>query len=131
MSSVGKFYEKLAADPDLQKQLQAATAAAAEQAIVGIAGTQGFAFTVEELRSHVASQVEELSEEDLAKVAGGTGPGGLMPMRAASFMNQIGLMTGGGLMMGSGLMAGGGIVPEPGYAMNDRRCDSRCKCDLQ
>jgi predicted ribosomally synthesized peptide with nif11-like leader len=121
MSSVGKFYEKLAADQDLQKQLQAAAAAAAEQAIVGVAGTQGFTFTVEELRSHVASQVEELSEDDLAKVAGGTGPGGPMLMRAASFMNQIGLMTGGGLM------AGGGLMPEADFAMNDKRCDSRCR----
>ena len=120
MSGVAKFYEKLAADQGLQKQLQAATAAAAEQAIVGVAGTQGFTFTVDELRSHVASQVEELNEEDLVRVTGGTGPGGPMTTQT-SFLNRIGLMTGGGLM------AGGGLLPGGGYVMNDKRCDSRCR----
>jgi predicted ribosomally synthesized peptide with nif11-like leader len=112
MSLVGKFYEKLAADQDLQKQLQAATAAAAEQAIVGVAGTQGFTFTVEELRSHVASQVEELSEEDLATVSGGSGLGGRMLMQA-SFMNRLGLLTGGGLLAGGGLSH-----PDSGFVMD-------------
>lgn len=103
MSSVGKFYEKLAADQDLQKQLQAATAAAAEQAIVGVAGTQGFTFTVEELRSHVASQVEELNEDDLAKVAGGAGLGG-PGLLQSPFLHHIGLMTGGSVLPGRAVL---------------------------
>jgi predicted ribosomally synthesized peptide with nif11-like leader len=102
VSSVGDFYQKLAADQDLRKQLQVATAAAAEQAVMAVAASLGFTFTVDEWRSHVASQSEELSDEDLAKVSGGVGIGNALVTRA-SFVDQVGLITGAGLRAGTGL----------------------------
>jgi len=102
--NVARFYQKLAADGDLQKELQATTAAAAEQAVVTVAAKKGFAFSLDELRAHLAAQVQDLNEEDLAQVAGGVGQfGGL----GGPFVARIGLMMGSGstVFMGDGLAA--------------------------
>jgi predicted ribosomally synthesized peptide with nif11-like leader len=85
--TVAKFYQQLASEQGLQKELQARTAAAAEQAIVSVAELHGFAFSVDELRAHLDERAHELAEEDLANVAGGTGASLLQ-------YSRLGLMSG-------------------------------------
>jgi predicted ribosomally synthesized peptide with nif11-like leader len=69
--NVVTYYEKLAADQELQTKAHAAAAAAAEQATVAVARDEGLVFTLDELRAYVAEKVAELGEEDLDKAAGG------------------------------------------------------------
>jgi predicted ribosomally synthesized peptide with nif11-like leader len=75
-----QFAEKAAADPALVAQIDKATAGkddkGAAAAVVAIAKAQGFDFTSDEalaLRSHAKREAgQELSDEELARVSGGT-----------------------------------------------------------
>lgn len=65
-----KFSEAAKNDPALLEELK--KIGPDEQAIVELAKSKGYNFTVEELKSQAASGKGELSEEQLDKVAGGT-----------------------------------------------------------
>jgi predicted ribosomally synthesized peptide with nif11-like leader len=69
--AVQKFFEMLTADEAIVRELDAVTDDAARSAIVALAARYGCDFTVEELDVHMAELAEELSDEDLDRVAGG------------------------------------------------------------
>ena len=95
--NVAKFYEKLAEDPALAERLQAADKAyaekhgglgseiddatrrkAAEEIVLPIAAEMGLPFTIEELAAYEEEQLAamEVSDDEMANVAGGWKPGG-------------------------------------------------------
>ena len=78
--SVGKvraFFEKVAKDKNLQNELKAVAEReeAAYADLVKIASAAGFKFTTADVRKArvAASRGEQLTEDELAAVAGGTG----------------------------------------------------------
>ena len=66
-----EFFRTLRADAVLQAACSEAMGRGDLDAVVGLAAEAGFTFTVEDLRQAWAKQAEELSQEDVAKAAGG------------------------------------------------------------
>ena len=98
--NVAKFYEKLAEDPALAERLQAADKAyaekhggsgsgiddaarrkAAEEIVLPMAAEMGLPFTFEELAAYEEEQLAamEVSDDEMANVAGGKKGGSLSP----------------------------------------------------
>ena len=94
--NVAKFYEKLAEDPALAERLQAADAAyvrshrlptgmsdeeaglafyreAATTILLPMAAEEGLPFTLEELEACEQERTDEVSDDEMAQVAGGKG----------------------------------------------------------
>ena len=69
-----EFFQKLVADPALQAACSDAAARGDLDGIVRLGAEAGFSFTLEDLKLAWEQQSKELSEEDLAKVAGGGHP---------------------------------------------------------
>jgi predicted ribosomally synthesized peptide with nif11-like leader len=73
--AITKFTETVAADPELQKEVQSIQQAAARQTAEKLAALSveaGTPFTAEEFLASVTPASAELSEEQLESVAGGT-----------------------------------------------------------
>ena len=79
MKSAKEFLERLNSDPDFakefsQKMLEKKEAGAKDQydAIIPIAAELGYEITADQIKKVNEAATEELSEEELGKVAGGT-----------------------------------------------------------
>jgi predicted ribosomally synthesized peptide with nif11-like leader len=70
--AVDRFYECLAEDEDMQKAYTEAMDRVCVEAVAGFAADNGFEFTTDELAESWACRSDELSDEDLEGVAGGT-----------------------------------------------------------
>jgi predicted ribosomally synthesized peptide with nif11-like leader len=78
VESVVKFFTMLDENESLQQECANVTDEAMRNAlrdaVIGMAAKHGCEFTAEELSEHLDTVSEELSEEDLDQVAGGTNP---------------------------------------------------------
>jgi predicted ribosomally synthesized peptide with nif11-like leader len=68
-AEVERFSKDVKASKALQEEVK--KAGTSEQAVVDLAKSKGYDFTVEELKAAAAQKKGELSEEQLDKVAGG------------------------------------------------------------
>jgi predicted ribosomally synthesized peptide with nif11-like leader len=84
--NITRFFELLDRDGSLQQEYMVVTdeaiRIAVRRAVIGLAAKHGCDFTEEELNAHAGNQTVELSDEELARVAGGSNPGpGRSPTR--------------------------------------------------
>jgi predicted ribosomally synthesized peptide with nif11-like leader len=86
------FFQRVSVDATLQAACSEAVAHGDLDTIVRLGADAGFTFTVEDLKQAWASQSSELSEEDLAKAAGGLAS--FHKIWAETFSRNIGMRAG-------------------------------------
>ncbi len=72
-SAVQGFFTKVTTDAALQAACSEAVTRGDAEAIVRLGAEAGFSFTLDDLKQAWEEQAAELTDEDLEKVAGGTG----------------------------------------------------------